>query len=106
MKASIHPEYFNDAKIVCACGNVLTVGSTHKEMHVELCSACHPFYTGKKRIVDTAGKVEKFAARAAKTKIMQEKAKTSAVKRKASESSSNKKKKPSPSKTRKVAKKV
>ncbi|MDD2785290.1 MAG: 50S ribosomal protein L31 [Patescibacteria group bacterium] len=65
MKASIHPAYYPDAKIVCACGNEVTVGSTVKEIHVELCSNCHPFYTGKKVLLDTEGRVEKFKGKAA-----------------------------------------
>ncbi len=65
MKAEIHPTYFPDAKIVCACGNVLTAGSTVAEIHVEICSKCHPFYTGKQKLVDTARRVEKYTARVA-----------------------------------------
>lgn len=60
MKAEIHPKYFQAAKIVCACGNTITVGSTVEKISVELCSACHPFYTGKQNLVDTAGRVERF----------------------------------------------
>jgi large subunit ribosomal protein L31 len=63
MKAKIHPEYYNDAKVVCACGNTFTVGSTRKMMKVELCSKCHPFYTGEQRVVDTMGRVERFKRR-------------------------------------------
>ena len=63
MKKDTHPEYFKDAKISCACGNKMTVGSTKKDTKVELCSKCHPFYTGKQKIVDTARRVEKFAKR-------------------------------------------
>jgi large subunit ribosomal protein L31 len=63
MKPKIHPEYFNDAKVVCACGNTFTVGSTRKMMKVELCSKCHPFYTGEQRVVDTMGRVERFRRR-------------------------------------------
>lgn len=63
MKKDTHPEYFKDAKIICACGNIMTMGSTKKETKVELCSKCHPFYTGKQKIVDTARRVEKFAKR-------------------------------------------
>lgn len=60
MKAGIHPQY-NTIKVVCACGNTFETGSTlDKELHVEICSACHPFYTGKQKIVDTAGRVGKF----------------------------------------------
>lgn len=60
MKTEIHPEYFADAKIKCACGKTYTVGSTAKEIQVELCANCHPFYTGKQKLVDTAGRVDKF----------------------------------------------
>lgn len=63
MKTDIHPKYYPDAKIVCACGNVIMVGGTVPEIHVELCSACHPFYTGKQKLVDTARRVEKFAGK-------------------------------------------
>ena len=60
MKKDLHPTYHADAKVVCACGNKLIVGSTVKEVHVEICSNCHPFYTGKERLVDTAGRVDRF----------------------------------------------
>ncbi|PWB39098.1 MAG: 50S ribosomal protein L31 [Parcubacteria group bacterium] len=60
MKKNIHPTYYPDAKITCACGHVMTVGSTVKEIHVEICSHCHPFYTGKEKLVDTAGRVDRF----------------------------------------------
>jgi large subunit ribosomal protein L31 len=66
MKKDIHPQYHDKAKVVCACGNSFTVGSTVPEIHIELCSACHPFYTGKQKLVDTAGRVDKFKQRAAK----------------------------------------
>jgi len=64
MKEKVHPAYFPEAKIVCACGKTYLIGSTEKEIHVELCSNCHPFFTGKQRIVDSARRVEKFTARA------------------------------------------
>jgi large subunit ribosomal protein L31 len=80
MKAEIHPTYYTDAKIVCACGNEMIVGSTVKEIHVELCAKCHPFYTGKKILLDTEGRVEKFkgktAAKEAKKAVLGKKAKT------------------------------
>lgn len=60
MKADIHPKYYPDGKIICACGNEFTVGSTVPEIHVELCSKCHPFYTGKQKLIDTSRRVEKF----------------------------------------------
>ena len=65
MKKEIHPEYFEKAKISCACGAVYEVGSTQSEILVELCGNCHPFYTGKQKIVDTARRVEKFHAKTA-----------------------------------------
>jgi len=66
MKKDIHPKYYPDAKVICACGNEITVGSTVQEIHTEVCSMCHPFYTGKQKLVDTAGRVEKFKARLSK----------------------------------------
>ena len=68
MKDSIHPTYYPDAKATCSCGNVVTVGSTKKEIKVELCSKCHPFFTGEQRVVDTAGRVERFRRRYSKEK--------------------------------------
>ena len=65
MKAQIHPTYHTQAKVVCACGNTFTTGSTQEEIHVEVCSACHPFFTGQMRFVDTAGRVDKFKDRLA-----------------------------------------
>lgn len=65
MKADIHPKYHPDAKIVCACGNIMVAGSTTPEIHVEICSKCHPFYTGKQKLVDTARRVEKYQERVA-----------------------------------------
>ncbi|HPI67522.1 MAG TPA: 50S ribosomal protein L31 [bacterium] len=66
MKKDIHPKYYPEAKVSCACGNVFAVGSTLPEIKVEICSACHPFFTGKQKLVDTARRVEKFETRAAK----------------------------------------
>ena len=63
MKAKIHPEYYTDAKVTCSCGNTFTTGSTKKQLRVELCSKCHPFFTGEQKIVDTAGRVERFKRR-------------------------------------------
>ena len=59
MKEAIHPKYF-DTVIKCACGNEIRTRSTVKDYHVEICSACHPFFTGKQKLVDTAGRVEKY----------------------------------------------
>ena len=66
MKKEIHPKYNKDSKVTCACGNSFLVGSTQKEIHVEICSKCHPFYTGKQKLVDSARRVEKFEERVAK----------------------------------------
>ncbi|MBU4360637.1 50S ribosomal protein L31 [Candidatus Parcubacteria bacterium] len=66
MKKDIHPKYYPNAKVTCACGNSFEVGSTISEIKVELCSQCHPFYTGKQKLVDSARRVEKFQARVAK----------------------------------------
>lgn len=66
MKKDIHPKYYTDAKVICACGNSFSVGSTQKEIHVEICSMCHPFYTGKQKLIDSARRVEKFQERLAK----------------------------------------
>ncbi|MCJ7516240.1 MAG: 50S ribosomal protein L31 [Dehalococcoidia bacterium] len=63
MKAKIHPEYYTDAQVICSCGQTFTTGSTKKVLKAELCSKCHPFFTGELRIVDTAGRVERFRRR-------------------------------------------
>jgi large subunit ribosomal protein L31 len=63
MKTTGHPTYYPNAKVICACGNTFTTGSTVEELHVEICSACHPFFTGKQNLVDTAGRVDRFKKR-------------------------------------------
>ena len=63
MKEKIHPKYNHDAKVTCSCGNTFTIGSTRKEIKIELCSKCHPFFTGEQRVIDTAGRVERFRRR-------------------------------------------
>ena len=74
MKANIHPKYYDNAKVTCACGHSFVTGSTEPEIHVDICSACHPFFTGSQRFIDTQGRVEKFmkkrelAAKLSKTK--------------------------------------
>lgn len=60
MKSDLHPTYHKDAAVTCACGNSFTVGSTQPTIRIELCSKCHPFYTGQQKFVDTARRVEKF----------------------------------------------
>ena len=65
MKNGIHPQYHVAAKVSCSCGNAFTTGSTVAELHTEVCSLCHPFYTGKQKMLDTAGVVDKFKKRTA-----------------------------------------
>src|SRR3990170_6786775 len=60
MKKEIHPTYYPEAKVICSCGNTWTTGSTQKVIHTDICSNCHPFYTGEQRIVDTEGQVDRF----------------------------------------------
>ena len=66
MQKEIHPKYFTNAQVTCACGNKFTVGSTMEKIHVEICSACHPFYTGGDKNIDAAGRVHKLKAIQAK----------------------------------------
>jgi len=68
MKKDIHPKYSNDSKVTCACGVGFVVGSTMEEINVEICSQCHPFYTGNDKVLDTAGRVDRFKKRAAVAK--------------------------------------
>lgn len=63
MKKDIHPTYFPNATVTCSCKNVIYAGSTKEAQHVEICSACHPFYTGKSKLLDTAGRVHQFERR-------------------------------------------
>lgn len=67
MKDKIHPKYYTAARVICACGNTFTVGATVPEIKVDICSQCHPFYTGEQRIVDTAGQVDRFMKRLERT---------------------------------------
>ena len=68
MKTDVHPKYFENAQIRCACGNVIKVGAVKEKMEVEICSRCHPFFTGKEKLIDAAGRVEKFKSRAKKAR--------------------------------------
>jgi len=72
MKKDIHPKYYPKAKIKCGCGAVFEVGSTQPEINVEICSQCHPFYTGKERVIKT-GQVERFRQRLSKKKVKKKK---------------------------------
>jgi len=66
MKAGIHPKYYDNCKVTCACGNTFTIGSTLPEIKVEICSKCHPFFTGEMKYVDTLGRVERFKQKQSK----------------------------------------
>lgn len=84
MKANIHPVWYSDAQVSCACGNQYTVGSTKQKISVDICSKCHPFFTGEMRFVDTMGRVEKFSKKmtaAGGTKYMSKKAKVALKKK-------------------------
>jgi large subunit ribosomal protein L31 len=81
MKKDIHPKYYPNAKVTCACGNTFETGSTKPEIRTDLCSACHPFFTGEMRIVDTAGQVDRFVKRLEKrTEMIQQEVKAKAPK--------------------------
>lgn len=69
MKANIHPNWNPEAKVTCACGNTFTTGSTLPEIRVEICSACHPFFTGQQKFVDTLGQVERFQKKTEEAKV-------------------------------------
>ena len=82
MKTDIHPKYY-EAAIKCACGNKFAIGSTKERINIEICSQCHPFYTGKQKIIDTARRVEKFQERASLKKASKTGKKAKAAKRSA-----------------------
>lgn len=71
MKQDIHPNWFNEAKVVCACGNTFITGSTLPEIHVQICSNCHPLYTGQQKFVDSLGQVDRFVKKVAVSKAKQ-----------------------------------
>ena len=89
MKKKIHPKYFNKSSVACSCGHSFKVGSTEEKITVEVCSACHPFYTGKQKLVDVAGRIDKFKKRM-KGAAEAEKAKKAISKKKGKESNSKK----------------
>ena len=70
MKKEIHPKYYNKAKVKCSCGADFEIGSTNENIQVEICSNCHPLYTGNKKLVDTAGRVDRFMARLKKSQSL------------------------------------
>ncbi len=75
MKKDIHPKYYPNARVQCSCGNTFTVGSTKEYLDVEICSKCHPFYTGKEKTLDTVGQVQKFRKRLAQKEAFKKKKK-------------------------------
>ncbi len=75
MQKDIHPKYYPNARIQCACGNAFTIGSTKEFIEIEICSKCHPFYTGKEKIIDTLGQVQKFRKRLVRKEEMKKKRK-------------------------------
>ena len=75
MRKDIHPKYYENATVRCVCGNTFSVGSTKEFIEVEVCSKCHPFYTGKEKIVDTLGRVEKFRKKLAKKEELKKESK-------------------------------
>lgn len=76
MKKNIHPKYYPKAKVKCACGHSFTTGSTKEQIETEICSKCHPFYTGKEKIIDTLGRVERFEKRLSQKKTKKKKVRT------------------------------
>lgn len=83
MKNNIHPKYYEKAIITCSCGAVLTTGSTLEKMNVEICSQCHPFYTGKKKDLDTTGRVDRFKKMTEKSSAKKEATKKAKVEKSA-----------------------
>lgn len=71
MKKKIQPQFYENAQVICACGNTFTTGSTEKEIRVQICAACHPFFTGEMKYVDVQGRVEKFEKQRKKAKALQ-----------------------------------
>lgn len=81
MKTAVHPQYFQSAKIRCVCGNSVAIGSTLEETLVELCSQCHPFFTGKQKLIDTAGRVDRYKKKVEKKAELSDSRKGRKVKR-------------------------
>ncbi len=89
MKSDIHPKYHENVTISCSCGNSFETGSTSDSLSVEVCSACHPFYTGKQKIIDIAGRVDKFKKRQEEAALLQKQRNTAKKKSPAKKSASN-----------------
>jgi len=100
MKKDIHPQYHTEAEVTCSCGQSFSIGSTREKISVEICSNCHPYFTGKEKIVDTAGRVEKFKARAQAS----EKNKTATKKTKTTKAEKTEKEEPKSDKSDRASK--
>lgn len=85
MKPKLHPKYYSNTKVICACGNTFTTSSTLKEIQVEICNVCHPFYTGEMKLIDTQGRIEKFQSKQKKAKKLAHLSKKKATIKKAKE---------------------
>lgn len=85
MKADIHPKYYTGAEVSCACGNTFTTGSTKPQIHVDICAACHPFFTGEMRLVDTQGRIERFQAKQKRAAVISQRRKKKAKSRRRQE---------------------
>ncbi len=105
MKKDIHPKYNPNAKAVCICGHSFAVGSTLEKIEVEICSQCHPFYTGEEKVIDRAGRVERFKIRREEAKTRQEKEKE-IKKARAEREKAKKKKEETENKKSKIIKKT
>jgi len=92
MKKNIHPKFHNEAKISCSCGAELTTGATQEAMSIEICSQCHPFYTGKKKTLDTTGRVDRFKKLSEKSQAKKEAAKKAKASKKTVSKKEEKKK--------------
>jgi large subunit ribosomal protein L31 len=73
MKSGIHPQWYNDAKVTCACGNTFTVGASKPDIRIDICAKCHPFFTGEMKFVDTLGRVERFQQKQVQAKAQSQK---------------------------------
>lgn len=107
MKQGIHPKYYNDCKVTCTCGNTFITGSTVPEIKVEICAACHPFYTGQSKYIDTEGRIERFerkrqTAVAMKSKLAKKKVKKDRRKNKNTTKTDSKAKNTQPKKLKKT----
>ena len=88
MKANLHPKWYHDTVVTCSCGNTFTTGSTQKTIQVDICSACHPFFTGEMRFVDRQGRVDKFMAKVKKAQAQQDQVRKKVAKKQASQAKS------------------